>query len=101
MSITLGNFKELKFKYKKWTSVLTVSKFNNFLKKEEIITEARVGETLIQYPQGVLTALNMKIDSSACPFHNRCNLHELKLNFDDSVISTFHEAVYILDIQLI
>jgi hypothetical protein len=100
MSITLGNFKDLKFKYKRWTSVLTVSKFNHFLKKDEIITEGIVGETLIQYPLGVLTALNMKIDSSICPFHHRCNLYEAKME-DGSVISSFHEPVYILDIQLI
>ena len=99
MSITLGNFKDLKFKYKKWTSVLTVSKYNHFLKKNEIIKEVRVGETMLQYPVGVLNALNFHIQGSECPFHHRCNLYELKME-DGSVISTFHEKVYILDIEV-
>jgi len=99
MAITLGNFKDLKFKYKKFSSVLSVSKYNHFLKKEEIITEARVGETMLQYPIGVLNALNMKIQGSECVFHHRCNLYEVRMA-DESVVSTFHEPVYILDIEV-
>ena len=99
MLITLGHFKDLKFKFRKFTSVLTVLKYNNFLKKNEVVAEVRVGETSLQYPAGVLNALNFHIEGSECPFHHRCNLYELRME-DGSVISTFHEPVYILDIQI-
>lgn len=101
MSFGLEYFKRLRYSYKKWNSVLTCKKYNNFSQEFEIIEKATVGRTEIQYPEGVLKCLNFYIKSYDCPFHERCLTHELRKTIGDELIDTEHQQQYILDIRII
>jgi hypothetical protein len=99
--IGLEHFTNLNYEYNQFNRLLKCCKYNSFTQKNEIVGSATVAESQIKYPKGIMKHLNLYIEKTKCPFHERCVQCCLKDAMSNETIDKICKKMYILDIKMV